>query len=186
MGKNKDVYAVFNGGVMQESENWHPTNDWCLIHKSGQVFPLSTFKIIVTDATHYSIEGAEYNKEDFSVCTMKEAACVLKKGTVVKSDEDGNRIKSPDDEIFKDLIKKLPNTDSGNFKPFTRCVLNAIKRDGKIIAVPMKFHNRRQTIIRNIKSKYSIGDAEIGIDDAIFLLGTFNLRITDILNEKYI
>lgn len=186
MMRNKVTYAVYRNGVMMESDTWTPHNGWCLVHKSGQVFPLSTYKILVKDDTHYVIDDAEYNKEDFAIYSQQDAAGIMKNHTVVKCDEDGNRLKSPDDDEVYRSAKKLPSADSGSFRPFTRCVINAIKRDGKPTAITQRQQQRRTSIIRKIQSKFSIGDADIGIDDAIFLLATYNLDITDILNEKYI
>lgn len=188
MGKNsKDtIYAVYKNGVLMESRSWCPANGWCVVHKSGQVFPLAAFKIEVKDDNHYIIEGAEYNKDDFYICTQDEAAGILNNRTVLKSDDDGNKIMSPDDEVFKDIIKDMPIVNDGNFRPFTKAVINAIKQNGKIISVPKKLHSKRLGIIRAMRDKHMSGNSDITIDDAIFILGTFNLQITDVLNEKYI
>lgn len=186
MTKNKEIYAVLKNGVLMESDTWYPRNEWCLVHKSGQVFPLSTYKVIVKDVDHYIIEGAEYSKNDFFIKSQADAAKIMRDGAVIKSDDDGNKLESPDDEVFKD-VGKFPNPNDGSYKPFTRCVINAIKQDGKIVPITKKQQQRRTSIVRKLKTtSFTTGDKEIGIDDAIFLLSTFNIEITDILNEKYI
>lgn len=186
--KNEKIYAVYKHGVLMESKSWYPTNGWAIVHTNGNVYPLNTFKIEVKDVDHYIIDGAEYSKNDFKIVSHAEAAEIYKDRTLVKADENGKKGENANtNEVFKDIIAtKVPNPDTGNWRPFTKAVINIIKRKGQIIPVPNKVNASRLTLLRDVRDKYYDGSADIPIDKAIFLLNTFNLQITDILREEYI
>lgn len=185
---NKNIkYAVYKNGVLLESDTWYPVSGVWLASETGRLFPLSVYKIVVHNDSQYEIDGNLYNKNDFYICNNQEATEILSNGKVIKCDKDGNKIESLDDEICKSMMHKLPDVNKYNFKPFTRAVINVIRKEGMVVPITKKQHNKCNAIIRDLSSqKIADGTKDMLISDAELLLNTYNLSISDILKDKYI
>lgn len=180
-------YAVYQNGTLVSSSTWYPTKGISLVTNSGLIFPLDVYTIEFADEFNLIIDEYVILISECRLCTTDECSDIINTHTIIKCDEDGNKMQSLDDEVCKDIADDLPDVNQNNFKIFTRAVIMAIQQYGQIIPIPKGMHNKRTSIIRKLKGDdYANGNKDITIPDAEILLNSCNLTLSSILNEKYI
>lgn len=180
-------YAVYQNGTLVKSSTWYPTKGISLVTNTGLIFPLDVYVIEFADDFNYLIDEYIILISECRLCTADECSSIINTHTIIKCDDDGNKMRSSDDEVCKNIADDLPDINQNNFKVFTKAVIMAIKQHGHVIPISVGMHNKRTAIIRKLKGEHYInGVKDITIPDAEILLNSCNLTLSDILNEKYI
>lgn len=187
--KMNKLYAVYdaNNAMIIESPEHYYTDGICLVCvDKALVFPLNLFQVEVLDEFNYSINGTVYPKEWMQPCTEEYAAQLMAAHTVIRLDDEGTKVPSSTDEVCKDVISLLPDINKYNFGTFTKCVITALKTDGKIIPIDKDTHSKRTKLIGKLAADYGSGDKELTPVKAALLLNSCGLTLEDVLNKKYI